>query len=106
MRTQYLAAIAIAAVAAGAGWAAYAVRTADYCPQPSATSAAALFAPCQSFDVAMGHAVTKAEAEHMGLPTPAPGPASAPAERPAPTPAQLVAQEHSTVGLAVPKRAH
>jgi hypothetical protein len=89
MRTEYLAAIAIAAFAAGAGLAAYSVRgQADFCPQPSAASVTALFAPCQTFDTAMGRAVTKKEAVRMGLLTPREQPAPA-ATQPAPPPTQV-----------------
>ena len=98
MRTEYLAAIAIAALSTGAAFAVYSVKTDDYCPQPSAASVAALFAPCQAFDTAMGHAVTKKEAVMMGLLTPA--------EQPTPPATQLAAQEHATVGVAMAKRAH
>jgi hypothetical protein len=72
MRTGDLAAITIATVAAGvAGVAIYSVRGTDYyCPPPSAASVAALFAPCQAFDTAMGHKVTKKEAVQLGLLTP------------------------------------
>jgi hypothetical protein len=115
MRTQYLAAIAIAAVAAGATSAAYSVRISDYCPRPSAASVTALFAPCQAFDVAMatGPAITRDEAIYMGLLPLTAAPASALAQEPAPTPAQLVAddfqimaQEHATVGVANSRREH
>jgi hypothetical protein len=67
MRTEYLAAIAIAAVAVGVGLAVNSVGGTDYCPRLSATSVAALFAPCQAFDTAFGHSVTKKEAAQMGL---------------------------------------
>ena len=68
MKTEYLAAIVIAALAAGAGLAAHSVGgQADFCPQPSATSVTALFAPCQTFDAAYGRSVTKSEAVQMGL---------------------------------------
>ena len=49
----------------------------SYCPSSSAASVAALFAPCQGFDTAMGYPVSKQEAVRMGLlttdeqPTPA-----------------------------------
>jgi hypothetical protein len=98
MRTEYLAAIAIAALSAGAGLAVHSVKTNDYCPQPSATSVAALFAPCQAFDISIGYSVTKNEAVMMGLLTPA--------EQPTPPATQLAAREHATVGMAMPKRAH
>ena len=98
MRTEYLAAIAIAALSAGAGLAVDSVKSADYCPKPSAASVAALFAPCQAFDTAIGHSVTKNEAVMMGLLTPA--------EQPTPPATRLAAQEHTTVGMAVLKRTH
>ncbi len=83
MKTEYLAAIVIAVLAAGAGLAAYSVRgQADFCPQPSVASVTALFTPCQTFDTAMGHAVSKPEAVRMSLLTPA--------EQPSP-PATLLA---------------
>jgi hypothetical protein len=98
MRTEYLAAGVIAAFAAGAGFAVYSVRSAEYCPQPSAASVTALFAPCQAFDTAMGHAVTKKEAVQMGL--------LRPNEQPTPPATQFAADEHATVGAATTKRAH
>jgi hypothetical protein len=112
MRTEDLVVIAIMAVAAGAGIA-YSVKSEpDYCPQPSAASVARLFAPCQAFDAAMGHSITKQEAVQMGLLKPNQQPASTPGQQPAtPNPAQLVAedfetmaQEHATVGVANFKR--
>ena len=96
MRTEYLAGIAILAVAAGVGLAVQSVRTDDYCPQPSATSVAALFAPCQAFDTANGYSVTKEQAVRMGLLTPA--------EQRLPPAVQLAAHEHATVGMAMPKQ--
>lgn len=68
MRTEYFAAIAITAFAAGAGLAAHSVRGQADFPQPSVASVTAFFAPCQTFDTAMGHAVLKAV--RIGLPTP------------------------------------
>ena len=69
MTTQDLAVIAIATVVvAGAarviqsGW-----GTDYYCPPPSAASVATLFAPCQAFETAMGHRITRKEAVRMGL---------------------------------------
>jgi phytoene/squalene synthetase len=113
MRTEYLTAIAVASLAAIAGSAVYFVRTADYCPQPSASSVAALFAPCQAFDTAMGHALTKQEAVRMGFLAPTDQRSSPPAQQRAPTPAQLVAQdfqsvaqERATVGVAGSKGEH
>ena len=106
MRTEYLAAIAVAAVAGMVGSAVYSVRTGDSCPQPSASSVTALFAPCQTYTAATGPTVTTDQImTEMGAPRP-PGPASAPTRQPAPSPAQLVAedfqamaQEHATVGV-------
>jgi hypothetical protein len=96
MRTEYLVAIAIAALSAG-GLAVQSVKTNDFCPPPSAASVAALFAPCQAFDTAIGGGVTKKEAVLIGLLTPA--------KQPTPPAAQLAGQERATVGMAMPKRA-
>ena len=109
MRTGDLVGIAIMAFVAGAGIVAYSVKgDPDYCPPPSPASVARLFAPCQAFDTAMGHTVTKQEAVRMGLLKPTDQPALTPAEPPPPAPAQLVAQdfqimEHATVGVAKSK---
>lgn len=94
MRTEYLAALVIAAFAAGAGLAAYSVRDqADFCPQPSAASVTTLFAPCQVFDTAMGRAVSKPEAVRLGLLTPD--------EQPAPPATQLAARLASRLAESV-----
>src|SRR5260370_12836408 len=42
----------------------------QFCPNPSAASVTALFAPCHAFDTAMGRSVSKQEAVQMGLLTP------------------------------------
>jgi hypothetical protein len=70
MKSDYIvAAISVGAMVVGLG--AYSVRSGDeYCPSPSAASVATLFAPCQAFDSAMGHPVSKQEAVQMGLLTP------------------------------------
>jgi hypothetical protein len=71
MKSQYLvvALFAVCAVAIGVG--ASSIRSGgDYCPNPSAASVTALFAPCQTFDAAMGREVSKREAVQMGLLTP------------------------------------
>jgi len=82
MKDLFVAAIAI--VAAVAGLAVYLVKGTDYyCPQPSAASVATLFAPCQAFDTAMGHKVTKKEAVQMGLLKPDEQPSIAPDKPPA-----------------------
>ena len=44
------------------------VRGTDcYCPPATAASVETLFAPCQAFDTAMGHKITRKEAVQMGL---------------------------------------
>ena len=59
------------AIAAGAGLTIKHLRGTDYyCPPPTAASVETLFAPCQAFDTAMGHKITKKEAVRMGLLTP------------------------------------
>lgn len=50
----------------------------EYCPNPSPASVEALFAPCQTFDTAMGRQVSKQEAIQMGLLTPDEQPVPAP----------------------------
>ena len=55
MKYRFFTAIAIIAFAASAGLAAYSIRSqANFCPQPSAASASALFAPCQALYGAVG----------------------------------------------------
>jgi enoyl-CoA hydratase/carnithine racemase len=95
MRTQYLAAIAVAALAGMVGSAVYSVRSGDQCPQPSAASVTALFVPCQAYAAATGPTITAEQAMDMGLPSLAP-PASAPARQPAPSPATADQQPGST----------
>ena len=59
------------AIAAGAGLTIKHLWPTDYyCPPPTAASVERLFAPCQAFDTAMGHKITKKEAVRMGLLTP------------------------------------
>jgi hypothetical protein len=71
MRTEYLAAVVIAAFAAGAGLAAYSVRDqADFCPQPWARSVTVLYAPCPAFYGATGDAILKPEIMRMAVLTP------------------------------------
>jgi hypothetical protein len=83
MKSDYIVAgILVGAMVVGLG--AYSVRSGDeYCPSPSAASVAALFAPCQAFDTAMGGEVSKQEAVQMGLlkPEEQPFPATALAAR-------------------------
>ncbi len=70
MKSDYfLAALLVAAVAIGLG-ANIVYSQSEYCPNPSPASVTELFAPCQAFDTAMGHPVTKQEAIQMGLLTP------------------------------------
>ena len=93
MKDLFVAVIAI--VAAVAGLAVYLVKGTDYyCPQPSAAS---LFAPCQAFDTAMGHKVTKKEAVQMGLLKPDEQPSIAPDKPPAAPVAQLAARLAASV---------
>ena len=55
MRTEYLTAVVLAAFAVGAGLAVYSLSSeADFCPQPSAASVTALYAPCPPFYGATG----------------------------------------------------
>jgi hypothetical protein len=71
MKSEFLTAallvIVAVAISLGANWTG---SNSIYCPSPSAASVAALFAPCQAFESAMGHRVTKQEAVQMGLLTP------------------------------------
>jgi hypothetical protein len=63
MKSQYLVAalFAVSGVAIGVG--ASSIRSGgEYCPNPSAASVTALFAPCQTFGSAMGREVSKQEA--------------------------------------------
>jgi hypothetical protein len=81
MKGQYLTAIAIAASAAGIGLASYSIRSqSDLCPQPSAASVTALFAPC----------LTKEEPVQMVLLTPYEQAALTPEQQPV-WPAKLLA---------------
>ncbi len=69
MKSDYLvAALLVAIVAIGLG--SSVDSSSKYCPNPSAASVAALFAPCLAFDSAMGRSVSKQEAVQMGLLTP------------------------------------
>jgi hypothetical protein len=86
--------VAVAAISLGANLTG---SNSDYCPPPSAASVATLFAPCQAFESAMGHRVTKQEAVQMGLLTPD--------EQPEPPATQVAAGEHATMGSAS-KRPH
>ncbi|MEA2795248.1 MAG: hypothetical protein QOI87_2628 [Bradyrhizobium sp.] len=69
MKSDYLvAALLVGAVAIGLASSVH--SSSKYCPNPSAASVAALFAPCLAFDNAMGRSVSKQEAVQMGLLTP------------------------------------
>jgi hypothetical protein len=67
MKSEYLTAalLAIGAVAISVGT--NSVDSSNYCPNPSAASVTALFAPCQTVDSAMGRSVTNPEAVQVGL---------------------------------------
>jgi hypothetical protein len=67
MKSDHLIAALLAgsvAIGLGANWV---HSTSVYCPAPSAASVTSLFAPCQAFDRAVGHAVSQQEAVQMGL---------------------------------------
>jgi hypothetical protein len=71
MKSQYFIAALFAVCAAAIGIGSSSIHSGgDYCPNPSAASVTALFAPCQAFDSAVGHSVSKEEAVQMGLLTP------------------------------------
>jgi hypothetical protein len=71
MKDRYLVTALFAVCAAAIGVGANSIRSGgDYCPNPSAASVTALFAPCQTFDTSMGREVSKQEAVQMGLLTP------------------------------------
>jgi len=71
MKSQYLVAALLFAICAVAiGFGANPIHSSDYCPDPSGASVTALFAPCQTFDTAIGYSVSKQEAVQMGLLTP------------------------------------
>lgn len=87
----------IVATAAGAAWSAHLVGVdRDQCPQPSAASVAALFAPCQALEGAMNYPIPSRERE-------LPPKGEWPLEAPAP---QVAANEHATVGVVGSKIAH
>jgi hypothetical protein len=67
MKSDYIVAgILFGAMVVGLG--AYSARSgSEYCPDPSPARVETLFAPCQAFDSAMGHRVSRQEAVQMGL---------------------------------------
>ena len=71
MRTEYLTAIMLPALVAGAGLAVYSMRSqSDFCPQPWAAPVTALYAPCPAFYGATGDAILKPEIMRMAMLTP------------------------------------
>ena len=71
MNSQYLGTALLATCAVGIAVGISSIKAGDeYCPNPSASSVTALFAPCQTFDAAYGRSVSKQEAMQMGLLTP------------------------------------
>jgi hypothetical protein len=85
MNSQYLGAALLAACAVAIAVGFSSIKAGDeYCPNPSASSVTALFAPCQTFDAAYGRSVSKSEAIQMGL--------LAPDQQP--EPATQLAQNH------------
>ena len=104
MNSQFLGAALLATCAAGIAVGFSSIKTGnEYCPSPSPASVASLFAPCQTFDAAVGHSVSKQEAVQMGLLPPdlQPQPATQLAHnlRSAPLPLR----QTGTVGLAKPR---
>jgi hypothetical protein len=113
MKDEQLAAVVLACLVAGSGWAAYSiVSTTGYCPPPSASSAAALFAPCQAFATTIERAVVmEQEALQKGLPTADQQPLLASTQPPAYTTTQFAAKDdtaydHATVGIAASRPRH
>jgi hypothetical protein len=85
MNSQYLGVALLATCAVGIAVVFGSIKAGDeYCPNPSASSVTALFAPCQTFDAAYGRSVSKSEAIQMGL--------LAPDQQP--EPATQLAQNH------------
>jgi hypothetical protein len=71
IKDRYLVAALFAACAVAIGVGANSIRSGgDFCPNPSAASVTALFAPCQTFDTSMGREVSEQEAAQLGLLTP------------------------------------
>src|SRR6266481_6455753 len=71
MNSHYLGAALLATCAMGIAVGFSSIKAGDeYCPSPSPASVTSLFAPCQTFDAAVGHPVSKQEAVQMGLLTP------------------------------------
>ena len=103
MKIPYLVAALFAACAAVVGAGANSMYSSDYCPSPSPASVTALFAPCQTFDAAVGH-VSKQEAVQMGWLRPdlQPEPAAQLAHNLRSAPLPLPQAEKGTVGLAKP----
>ena len=66
MNSQYLGA-ALLAIAVGIAVGFSSIKAGDeYCPSPSPASVTSLFAPCQTFDAAVGRHVSRQEAVQMG----------------------------------------
>ena len=112
MNSQDLGAALLAICVVGTAVGLSLMKADEYCPSPSGASVNALFAPCQTFDSAMGRSVSKEEAVQMGLLTPDLQPTSAtqlahalnsvPVRQP---PAETVGlAKPETVGLAKPGR--
>ena len=93
MKNRYVAAIAIAAFAAGTGLAVYSAKSqSDTCQQPWAGSATALFAPCQALYGALNHAISEPEILRMSLRISDDQPALTSDEQPAPPATLLTAR--------------
>jgi hypothetical protein len=103
MNSQVLGAALLAICVVGIAVGLSSIKAGDeYCPSPSAASVTALFAPCQTFDSAMGRSISKEEAVQMGLLTPdlQPKPATQLAHSLRSVPLRLQQPQAGTVGLA------
>ena len=97
MNSHYLGAALLATCAMGIAVGFSSIKAGDeYCPSPSPASVTSLFAPCQTFDAAVGRHVSRQEAVQMG-------PATEFAHNLRSAPLPLPQAEKGTVGLAKPR---
>jgi hypothetical protein len=98
MNSHYLGAALLATCAMGIAVGFSSIKAGDeYCPSPSPASVTSLFAPCQTFDAAVGRHVSRQEAVQMG-----PATQFAHNLRSAPLPQPQSETGTGTVGLAKP----
>jgi hypothetical protein len=96
MNSHYLGAALLATCAMGIAVGFSSIKAGDeYCPSPSPASVTSLFAPCQTFDAAVGRHVSRQEAVQMG-------PATQFAHNLRSAPLPQPQSETGTVGLAKP----